>query len=932
MAWLSESWRRLRALLQRKQLDADLEEEMRLHVELRAQEQIHAGVLPGQAAHVARRRFGNQMLLREVSREVWGWGPVERLWQDLRYGLRMLVRNPSFTLIAVLTLGAGIGVNTAVFTAFNAVALRPLDVPAPDRVVQVDRSTQAGFFSYPDYVYLRDNSQSFSALAAAGFFRFSMTGAPPMSASAQSGITNAAGFTFPQMVYARDAEPVAGMLVSGNYFRALGVEPILGRGFIPEEDDKPGARPVLLISDNYWERRFARNPKLLGATLVMNGIRFTVIGITPRDFTGTAPIVPAGWAPLATRTLLEPGADILRDRTVTCCRLYGRLRSDATRQQADAQMRALFSRLQQIYPDKDSHEKSKIDHLVVTAASPFGPPDEGLMGIAAFVLTAVSMVLLIACANVAGLLLARSAARQKEIAVRLAIGASRGRLIRQLLTESALISILAGVTGLVLAWWTLHLLMMQISASLPVFWVAIALHLAPDHRVFAYMLLLSFMAAIAFGLAPALQASRPNLTSALKEEGAAFGLRVRKSNLRDILIGLQVAVSLVLLIGAGLLARGSERAFGIDLGFDYRHMISMDVHVSGVKYDASRMIAIRRQLLLRIEGLPGVKSVSVASRAPLAGGNRTLSIGLEGNPPNSEHAPEGYDDLVTRDYFETVGIPILHGRNFTEQEMRDGADFDGVPVILSAATAQKFWPGQNAIGKHISFAHPTGAFEWDGEVRPQSRSSVVIGVTKDIRSLVLERLDETCVYLPVSRNFNGSMVVRTEGDPKTVVAALRTELQAIDSNLEVFILDFRSVFSQQPAFVLSRIGAIGSTIIGVLGLLLAAVGIYGMVSFAVSQRTHEIGVRMALGALRSDVLGLVLRQSMRPVMIGVAVGLALAVAVSHVLTAFLFGLSAMDPMTFLGVSAFLMAVAVLAGYVPARRAANVDPMVALRYE
>jgi putative ABC transport system permease protein len=402
--------------------------------------------------------------------------------------------------------------------------------------------------------------------------------------------------------------------------------------------------------------------------------------------------------------------------------------------------------------------------------------------------------------------------------------------------------------------------------------------------------------------------------------------------LRNILIGLQVAVSLVLLIGAGLLARGSERAFGIDLGFDYRRMISVEVHAAAVKHDASRMVAIRRQLLLRFEGLPGVRSVSVASRAPLTGGNRTLSIGLEGHPPNSEHAPEAFDNLVTRDYFETVGVSILHGRNFTEQEMRDSPDFDGVPVIVSAATAQKFWPGQNAIGKRISFAHPTGAFEWAGEVHPQSRSSVVIGVAKDIRSLFLERLDETCIYLPVSRTFDGSIVIRTEGDPKRVVAALRNELQAVDSNLEAFILDFRSTFSQQPAFVLSRIGAIGSTIIGILGLLLAAVGIYGMVSFAVSQRTHEIGVRVALGALRSDVVGLVLRQSMRPVMIGVAFGLAGAVGVSHLLIAFLFGLSTVDPVTFLGVSAFLMTVAVLAGYVPARRAAKVDPMVALRYE
>ena len=332
-----------------RRFDRDLEDEMRVHLEMKTE----AGGGSDDARYAARRQFGNALLLRETSREMWGWGSLDRLAQDLRYGLRMLAKNPSFTLIAVLTLGAGIGVNTAVFTAFNAVALRPLDVPDPDRVVQVDRSTQAGFFSYPDYAYLRDNNSTFSGLAAASFFAFSMSGAPALNSGTQGGLASAAGFNFPQPLYANKAEAVGGMLVSGNYFKVLGVEPVMGRGFIPDEDDKPGAQPVLLLSDNFWERRFARDPRILGATLVMNGIDFTVIGITPRDFTGTISMVPAVWAPLATRLKLEPGTDILHSRKVVCCRLYGRLRPGASEQQAQAQFSTLFGGLPPVDPEKN---------------------------------------------------------------------------------------------------------------------------------------------------------------------------------------------------------------------------------------------------------------------------------------------------------------------------------------------------------------------------------------------------------------------------------------------------------------------------------------------------------------------------------------------------------------------------------------------------
>ncbi|HVP46469.1 MAG TPA: FtsX-like permease family protein [Bryobacteraceae bacterium] len=395
---------------------------------------------------------------------------------------------------------------------------------------------------------------------------------------------------------------------------------------------------------------------------------------------------------------------------------------------------------------------------------------------------------------------------------------------------------------------------------------------------------------------------------------------------------MQVAVSSVLLIGAGLLARGSQRAFGTDLGFDYRKILCAEIRTPNAAYDEAKIISIRRRLIERVGKLPGVASVSVASRAPLAGGDRSVGISLTGQLPDSAHGPEAVYNLITPEFFGTLGIPILRGRNFTEQETRNDANFDGAPAIVSEATARKFWPGQDAIGKRISFDASSGGIDFAGEIHPHSRSSTIIGVAKDIRSLSIEKLDETCLYLPILRTFSGSLMVRMEGDPKVVIAALRNELQNVDSNLEALVFDFRAAFSNQPAFVLSRVGAIGSAVIGVLGLLLASVGIFGMVAFAVSQRTHEIGIRMALGADRGEVLRLVLGESMRPVLIGIGAGLVAAGGVARVLVSLLFGLSALDPVVYLGVSIFLAAVSALAGYIPARRATRVDPIVALRYE
>jgi predicted permease len=715
----------------------------------------------------------------------------------------MLVNNPSFTLIAVLTLAVGISVNTAIFTVFNAVVLRPLDVPEPERVVQVDRSVLDYRFSYPDYIYLRDNARLFSGFTAATLSDFSMSGVPAFASGTQGGLADAVGFSVPEPLSAKNAEPVVGMLVAENYFQVLDVSPIMGRAFIRNQDDKPGAQPVLLLSENFWERRFARDPGVLGRALIINDLAFTVIGITPHDFTGTAPIVPSIWVPLTQRDRLEPGTGVLRDRGMVCCRLYGRLGAGVVRQQAQVEADALLQRLNNLYPDTNAHGKTSSDHLVLTRASAFEDPGEFRTS-GVLIQAAASSVLLIACANVASLLLARSAARQKEIAVRLAIGASRGRLVRQLVTESALTGALAGATGLMLAWWVLHLFMLKIADSIPNLWVAIALHLAPDHRVFAYTLLISTMAVIACGLVPALQASNPNLTLTLKEQCGAFG-GPRRSELRDVLVGGQVAVSLVLLIGAGLLARGSQRAFGINLGFDYRSLIGIEFRTPAGNQDLVKARVIRRQMISRIEIVPGVKSVTLASRAPLNGRRRSVSVAPSGGSVDLQHALESIYTLVSSNYFDTLGVAIVRGRNFSEHDGREGDDFSGAPVIVSERTAPSFWPGQDPIGKQISFEAPAESFAFPAERHPHSSASVVIGVAKNVRSV-------------------------------------------------------------------------------------------------------------------------------RPVLIGIGVGLVAAAAAGRVLVSLLFGLSTFDPATFLCVSVILAAVALLAGYIPARRAMKVDPMVALRYE
>ena len=854
--------------------------------------------------------------------------------QDLRYGARMLLRNASSTAIAVLALALGIGLNTAVFTAYKALLARGIDARDTASMVNLAMVRQSGWvdadFSYPDYEEYRDRLRSFSGLIAIGpqFDALILTGAggDERREAAGGSLIEQLGL-LPGWQSRTHAEQATASIVSENYFSVLGIAAIRGRVFTAQDKAELAKSPAVLISENYWQARFGGDPSILGKAIRLNGAAFTIIGITPHDFVGTSVGVPDLWMPQSLAPLVHPSDRTLRDRNSQCCRLFGRLAPGVSMRDAQAEMNLLVDHMRGLHdPDSDLSEPAD---ALLSPASPFPhrlPPEARF---AVFlIMVAAGLVLVIACANVASLQLARAAARQNELGLRMSLGARRSRLVRQLLTESALLGLIAGALAFLASWAATAALARVTEDVLPPDMGTFVVHVRPDFETFAYVLAISLVAGVLFGLAPALESSRTALAAALKANAAISPARGRR--LRNVLLSAQVAVSLVLLIAGSMLVHGSVRALKMDTGYEGQHVIDLNLQFPDTpEYSARRKAALTRTISGRMAALPAVLAVT-SGRAPDDSNLRGAGVSLDGQKPTTRNARAYlYYSYVRPNYFATLGIPLLFGRGFQVQA--------GEPepvAIVSESVAKGLWPGQNPIGRTLRLG--TDLFGWHppGEIVPDGREYEVIGVARETRGVMMDGSDSDQVYLPIPQDSLDEfpILIRTREDPAHAMDAIRPVLDGIDANMVVTTSTLEQMLRQTQAFAVSSVLALIAITIGIFGLVLASMGIFGTVSYMVVLRTREVGIRMALGARRGQIAALMVRDSTRPVIVGLLVGLALATADSYLLRKVLYGLGAFDGISYAGVSLMLLAIALVAAYVPSRRAMRVDPMAALRYE
>lgn len=864
----------------RRQREEDLEQEIQGHLEMAIRERVERGEDPAEAESAARRELGNVDLVKEVTRDVWGWRWLEHLGQDVRYGLRSMRRSPGFTAIAVVALALGIGANTAIFSVINAVLLRPLPYAEPDRLMVVLHNGRYPV-SPPNFVDWREQNRSFDLMGAADYWT-----------------ANLAGTDNPEHLYALKVTP--------EVLSMLGVQPMLGRLFLPEEEE-PGKEGAVVLTHGLWQRRFGGDTNVLGRTVTLDGQAFTVVGVMPQGFR-FAPF----WA-----TKAELFAPISYARQSTSrdgqhMRVFARLKRGVSLAQARADMAAITARLEKEFPGTNR------DVVVL----PLAERVVGDIRPALFVLLgAVGFVLLIACANVAHMLLARAAARQKEVAVRATLGAGRSRIIRQFLTESLLLASLGGGAGLALAVWGTRLLVALAPGRLPR-----VEGIGLDGRVLVYLAAVSLLTGVAFGLAPALQMSSAGLSDALKESSRGSTDGVRGRRLRGLLLSSEFALALMLLIGAGLMIRSFVGLQAVDPGFEPKNVLSMVVSVTGSAEAAPHRRAVfYPQLLEAVRQLPGVVAASGINHLPLAGDIWGWPFHVEGQAKSLPgQAPSAAYRIVMPGYFRAMGIPILRGRDVAESDTLNSP----LVVVVNECLARKRWPGQDALGKRITLDDK----DW----------ITVVGVTKNaVRSDWAAAPDDE-IYLPALQNSGFlddpgphisyiTLVVRTSGDPAALAPAVRRLVRSFDRDLPVSeVQTMEEVVAESnsgPRLYLILLGAFAA-----VALVLAAVGIYGVISYSVSRRTHEIGIRMALGATRGEVVRLVVSQGMVQALAGAGVGLLGALGLTRLMSDLLYGVRPTDAVTFLAVPLVLGAVAAAASYIPARRVARIDPMAALRSE
>jgi len=867
--------------------------------------------------------------VKELHRETRTFVVLEQAWKDVRYGVSGLLKSPGFTLFAVLALALGVGVNTTVFNAYNAIALKPIPVAGAGSVVRLKRSFEShglGIrrlqFSYDEYSYCRDhNSGVFSDLVAANGFAVPVV-LPPTA------VANSGGRHFAQ-------------LVSANFFTGLGIIPRLGRAFLPGEDAVPGGNPVAILSDGFWKRTFVGGAQILGQTIKINGTTFTVIGVTPAEFTGTGVSmqVPDLWVPVSMYSQLIP--DRKWDPGEQQFELIARLSGLGTFTQAQAETDGLIRQY-----DSTLHETERTDRTTIVTlehAVWFDQTDDIRFTIlAAGFMLLIGMILLTACANIANMLLARGATRQREIGVRMALGAGRGRIVRQLLTESCLLSALGGCIGLVFAIWASRLLDLKLQQLAGQFGASgLQLNLSPDLRVFAYALVLTVIVGFLCGLSPALQFSKPDLSAAFKEEGSSLSRRLRRSRLSGTLVAVQVAVSMFLLVSTGLLVRGLIRARGADPGFETRHAFAFQADFAAAALDRRRDAAViaarQRRLVDVLASVPGVQETAMGSlpfgtwTPPIILGDATSEAAQKYRPYQSQRTLASF---ASETYLDVLRIPILRGRNFTHQDVAGR----GHVAIVSAAGARLFWPDEDALGKH---------FQLDMDWRGHLVDFEVVGIAKDVRFANLSRLDPSHFYLPAEDGATAggfpapmSILFRIPADSPPIMEA-RSAVSAVEKDLasSVSLVSLADLGMSRDRLTTEWL-ALFAGILSFLAVALAGTGIYGVMSYLVTQRTREIGVRISLGATSFDVLKSVILQGLFPVFVGIGTGLLLAAGfstIAHLTLSFpgsvdfLYGVPFYDPVTFLGLSCFVLGLAALASVVPASGALRVDPVVALRH-
>ena len=876
---------RLRALLSKSEMERELDEELRYHIEQQTEQNIRLGMDPEEARYAASKAFGGVEQAKERSRDARGVRWIEDLWQDLRYGGRMLAKNPSFTLIAVLALTLGIGANTAIFSVVNAILLRPLAFKDPDQLVTVSHSNKKlnmiSEISAPSFLDYRGRGDVFESAAAAVSFGVSM---------------NLTGMGEPEQIQARG--------VTASFFPTLGVAAALGRTFLPEEDRR-GHDNVVILSYGLWQRRFGAASNILGRTLTLNGNVSTVIGVMPENFRLYRD--DELWYPLA----LTPEQMGPNQRRSEWLWMIARLKPGVSLDQAQAAMNAVAGQIIQktrMYPS-DGGWGIKIKPLQHEFVEEIKPALLILLG-------AVGFVLLIACANVANLLLARAAARRKEVAIRTALGASRPRLIRQLLTESMLLALAGGGLGLLLAVWGVELLIKLYENNIPR-----AQEVGADTHVLIFTLGLSVLTGLFFGLAPALQASKMELTQTLKEGGRGSS-GAERARFRNLLVISEIALALILCVGAGLLIKSFALMLDVNPGFRTQNLLTLQVTLPDNKYSEDQKRVFYLQALEKVKALPGVQAAGAVSDLPLSGSAWSGTFGIDGRSlAPGEQMPHADLRSVSHDYLQMMGIPLRTGRYFTDHDTPETLNV----IIIDDTLARRYWPNEDPIGKRVAFNN-------DSDGRSVWRE--IVGVVGAIKHKALDADSRGTLYflhsqLPWRSRMN--LVARSASDPMSLVSAVRKAIQSVDKDQPIYKVktmdEWVTESMAQKRFSMLLLG-----LFAMVALLLAAVGLYGVMSYAVTRRTHEIGVRIALGAQALDVLRLVVRQGMTLALIGASAGLGGALALTRLLKTLLFGVSATDPLTFTAVPALLAGVALLACWIPARRATTVDPMITLRSE